>query len=74
MTYALLRVFYGIWAMGSIAFIALTIGTTMFSTDGWKKRVRVFARRVLHAFIWPIALMSAKGRTALLTDLEEGQK
>ncbi len=73
MTYALLRLFYGVWMVGALGFIALTIGTTVFSTRQWRQRARIFGRRVYHSLIWPIALLSAKGRKALLTDIQEGQ-
>jgi hypothetical protein len=73
MTIALLRILYGIWIMGAMGFIALTIGTTVFSTHKWQQRVKTFLRRFYHSLIWPIALLSAKGRQALLTDISEGQ-
>ncbi len=73
MTIALFRVFYGVWVIGVIGFIALTIGTTLFSTRKWRQRISIFFRRLFHSLIWPIALCSAKGRKALLTDLMEGQ-
>jgi hypothetical protein len=73
MTYALLRIFYGLWFVGALGFMALTIGTTAFSTRGWRQRAKTFFRRMVHACIWPIALLSAKGRKALLTDIEDGQ-
>lgn len=73
MTVALMRIFYGIWALGALAFIAMTIGTSVFSYYGWKTRLRRFVKRIFHSIIWPIALLSEKGRNILLTDLEEGQ-
>lgn len=74
MVYALLRVFYGVWIMGTIGFFALTLGTTLFSNKrGWKRLLKTVFRRLYHSVIWPIALLSAKGRKALLTDIEEGQ-
>ena len=73
MTRALLRVLYGLWVMGAIGFIILAVGTTLFSKRKWRQRYETFLLRLLHALIWPIALCSAKGRKALLSDLMEGQ-
>lgn len=71
--YILIRGLYNIWLVGTFVLFALAVGTTIFSKRKIKSRGSNLLKRVLMAFIWPVALLSKRGRRILLTNLEDGQ-
>ncbi len=65
MIFALLRFLGVIWIAGFIAFAVAATSAYLFSSADSQARTQRWSARLTTALIWPIALMSAAGRTRL---------
>jgi hypothetical protein len=66
MIFALLRFLGVVWIVGFIAFAVAATSAYLFSSADPESRTQRWTARLTTALIWPIALMSAAGRTRLL--------
>jgi len=65
--YLLLRLVYGIWFLGTLALLLLTLADTLFGRAPFGQRVRALPLRCLLALVWPLALIVRRGRELLFS-------
>jgi hypothetical protein len=65
MGFALLRLVGVIWIFGFIVLALAATSSYLYSTDSQPERTRRWLSRLRMSLIWPIALLSADGRSRL---------
>ena len=67
MVYLVLRIFYGIWMLGILALLLLTLADTLFGRAPFAQRFRASPLRCILALVWPLALITRRGRELLFS-------
>jgi len=63
--YILLRAMYGLWFLGAIVLTILALAELLFGSRSFADRASGFLPRVAVAVIWPLALLTPRGRYLL---------
>jgi len=65
MVFVLLRLFGVIWILGFIVLAAMATSSFLYSTEDQPQRAQRWHSRLRMSLIWPIAMLSAAGRSRL---------
>ena len=65
MVYVVLRVVYGLWFLGTVALLLLTLADTIFGRAPFTQRLRALPLRCVLALVWPFAAITRRGREIL---------
>jgi hypothetical protein len=65
MIFALLRLAAVIWFFGFLVLAIAATSSYLYSTEDTPERVRRWQTRLRMSLLWPVALMSADGRSRL---------
>jgi hypothetical protein len=67
MVYVLLLAIYRIWFLGALALIVYAIAELIFGAGSFSDRLRGLVPRVAVSIVWPLALLTPRGRYLLWT-------
>jgi len=65
--YLVLRLVYGVWFLGTLALLLLTLADTLFGRAPFSQRLRALPLRCVLALVWPLALVVKRGRELLFS-------
>jgi hypothetical protein len=63
--YILLRAVYGLWFLGALVLVVVAVADLLFGNGPFNVRLRDFLPRVLVSIVWPLALLTPRGRYLL---------
>jgi hypothetical protein len=62
-----LRIVYGLWFLGTLALLLLTVADMLFGRLPFADRLRALPLRLILAVLWPLALITRRGREVLFS-------
>ena len=65
MVFILLRGIYAIWFLGALALGIVALADLLFGSAPFGQRLRNLVPRIAVALVWPLALMTPRGRFLL---------
>jgi hypothetical protein len=63
--YMLLRGMYALWFLGALILIIVAVADVLFGSAPFPHRVSNFLPRVVVSILWPLALLTPRGRYLL---------
>jgi hypothetical protein len=67
----ILEILYNVWMGGTLIFVFNALSRCIFGNPHYKKNIKLFFLTSLFASVWPLAIISPEGRSALLGNLHK---
>lgn len=65
MVYVILRLIFGLWFCVTLGALAFALATILWGTTDGSSRWKKAGKRLVYGVIWPLALLTEKGRLKL---------
>lgn len=67
----ILEILYNLWVGGILIFSFNALSRLVFGKSEYKKNFKLFFLTVAFSIVWPLAIISPEGRSALLGNLHK---
>jgi hypothetical protein len=65
--YRLTRAILSLWFLGVIAASLYALATVLWGRGAFKKKAKRALQRISYGLIWPVAILTERGRATLIT-------